>query len=315
MAKFVTAVTSADRFFALTARIVVVGCSLALAACAHAPTDLAPQTARTVTATEALIFPPPGGPGILGVVETVYENAVQQEIALATEARTPGENKITVVLFSGKGDDGSGSGLKDVPFTQINLTEEALAAWPNSGMAVSPYYVQNDYGPFGYAVGRPSTGDTCLYAWQRIAPALKPSGALQRGAVVIRLQLCDPKRSEESLLNVMYQLRVNAPVFNPGRAPAEIGRIAIPIKPDGPTGFTPVIKVTPRPPVVRAAAPAVVVPAAAITPPPGAPIVPSPTATGISTTRPVVPSPTGATSPVTGTPIVVVPRPPASTTP
>lgn len=284
--------------------------------CAHTP-ELTPQIATSVAANQALIFPPIGGPGILGIVETTRANAVTQEISLATEARTPGQNKITVTLFEGKGGDGSDADLKDVPFTQVNLTEEALAAWPNSGMSVSPYYVQNDYGPFGYAVGRPSTGDTCLYAWQRIEPTLKPSGAIARGAVVIRLQLCDANRSEESLLGVMYQLRVNAPIFEPSRAPAQIGRIAIPIKPQGAAGFIPVVKPIVRPAATRprqTAAPAVVT---VVAPPPGAPIVPLPGGLAPAT-GPIVPLPTGANAsgtpvvpaPATATTSVIVPLPP-----
>ena len=289
-------------------------CAMLMVGCAHTP-DLTPQSPATVAPTKALMYPPIGGPGILGVVETVYENAIKQEIALATEARTPGENKITIVMFEGKGDDGSGAGLKDVPFTEINLTEEALAAWPNSGMGVSPYYVQNDYGPFGYAVGRPATGDTCIYAWQRIAPALKPSGAIARGAVVIRLQLCDRTRSEESLLNVMYQLRVNGPVYEPNMAPPQIGRIAVPIRPEGADGFTPVIKVAPQPQVTRRATAAPVIqPVVILAPPVGAPIVPSPT--GGRSGGPIVPSPSGAATglPSPTTSSVTVPRPPSSAT-
>jgi len=285
--------------------LAVLACAAMLAGCAHSGNEMTPRTPSAVAPTQALIFAPAGGPAMLGVVETVYANAIKQDIALATEARTPGQNMISVIVFEGKGGDGSDSALVDIPFTQVNLTAEALAAWPNSGMAVSPFYVQNNYGPFGYAVGRPATGDTCLYAWQRIAPGLKPSGAIERGAVVIRLQLCDRNRSEESLLNVMYQLRVNTPVFEPGRAPAQIGRIAMPIRPQGAAGFTPVVKVTPPPAAAprRTAPAAAVVPVAvSITPPPGAPIVPLPG--GSSAGSPTVPMPGQSNS------TVLVPPPP-----
>lgn len=285
--------------------LAVLACAAILAGCAHSGSEMTPRTPSAVAPIQALIFAPAGGPAMLGVVETVYANAIKQDIALATEARTPGQNMISVIVFEGKGGDGSDSSLVDVPFTQVNLTAEALAAWPNSGMSVSPFYVQNNYGPFGYAVGKPATGDTCLYAWQRIAPGLKPSGAVARGAIVIRLQLCDRNRSEESLLNVMYQLRVNTPVFEPGRAPAEIGRIAMPIRPQGPAGFTPVIKPPQQPAAAprRAAPAAVVVPVAApITPPVGAPIVPLPGGGGAG--GPIVPMPGQSSS------TVVVPPPP-----
>ncbi|NGP17803.1 cellulose biosynthesis protein BcsN [Devosia chinhatensis] len=227
---------------------------------------------------------------------------------------------MSVISFAGKGSDGSESGLRDIPFTQVNLTEEALAAWPNTGMAVSPFFVQNAYGPFGYAIGKPGNGDTCIYAWQRIAPALKPSGAIDRGAVTIRLQLCQQGASEQQLVEVMYKLRLDASLFPPGRAPLAIGAINAPIRPVGAGGFAEVIPTAapvaapaarPRAATVRAVAtpavtttPAVVVP----TPAAGAPIVPPPPASGSSSTTPsgpIVPRPPATSS-------VIVPAPPSS---
>lgn len=295
------------------------GTAALLFGCAHSG-DLPPQSAARIGPVDALIYPPIGGPGILGVVETVFPNAIRQEIALATDARTPGQNKISIVLFKGKSGDGSDSALVDVPFTQINLTEEALAAFPSSGMGVSPFFVQNTYGPFGYAVGKPANGDTCLYAWQRLEPALKPSGAVARGTVVIRLQICDRTRNEESLLGVMYQLRVNDSLFPPGRARTSIGRIGAPILPTGAEGFVEVVKSAPPAPTRSAAPRAETAPVTpvVIQPPLGAPIVPSPG--GNVSGGPIVPLPggqTGATPIVPGpgitpvsTPLVLVPPPP-----
>ena len=260
---------------------------------------------------DAMIIPPPGGPGIVSVVSTTFPNAVRQDISLSTQARSAGENKISIVQFVGRGGDGSDAALRDIPFTEINLTEEALAAWPDTGMAVSPYYVQNDYGPFGYAIGRPANGDACIYAWQRIEPALKPSGAIARGAIFVRLQLCKQGASEQELVEVMYRLRLNSSVHAPRGAPAAIGRIATPIRPVGAEGFANVIDVpaparaarsapAPAPAqVVQSTAPAVV--PVSIAPPPGAPIVPSP-GPSAGSGAPTVPRPPGST--------IVVPRPP-----
>lgn len=279
--------------------------ALVLGACASAP-KLPPREAVVVAAVEAIIVPPPGGPGIVKVVSKTFPNAVRQEILLATQARTVGENKITLLQFFGRGGDGSDAEIRDVPFTEVNLTQEALLAWPGTGMAVSPYYVQNDYGPFGYAIGRPANGDACIYAWQRIEPDLKPSGAIDRGAINLRLQLCERGATEQKLLEVMYRLRLRSSVHDPRAAPAAIGRIAVPIRPLGAEGFAEVIPIARpasvvRPAPVRAAA-TVVVPAANV-PAPGAPIVPTPESGGRGATGPAVPRPPGAT--------VVVPTPPA----
>ncbi|MBN9334130.1 cellulose biosynthesis protein BcsN [Devosia sp.] len=274
-------------------------CACLLAGCATT-SDRPASEAEIVRPSSSFILPPPGGPAIITVVETSFPNAVRQDISLATEARSIGENKISIIRFTSKGGDGSDAALKDIPFTQVNLTQEALAAWPNSGMAVSPYFVQNAYGPFGYAIAKPPNGDSCLYAWQRIEPSLKPSGAVDRGAIIIRVQLCRRGVSEQTLLSIMYNLRLNVAVFPALKAPAAIGRIAAPIMPVGAAGFAEVIPTgapsprpatpTPRPQPAPVTTPAVTtIP----TPPPGAPIVPSPTG-------------------VSGQGNIIVPRPPSN---
>lgn len=268
--------------------------AVALAACSSTA-ELPPQEARVTSPADALIIPPPGGPGIVSVVSVTYSNARHQDIYLETNARSTGENKISVTQFVGRGGDGSDARLRDVPFTEVNLTEAALAAWPGSGMAVSPYFVQNNYGPFGYAIAKPANGDTCIYAWQRIEPTLKPSGAVDRGAISIRLQLCRRDTTEARLLEIMYQLRLNIAVFPPVRAPAVIGARMAPVRPVGDAGFAEVIPSAPvRPAAVRPVAATPATPSATtLVPPPGVPIVPSPT---------------GPASPSSGT---VVPRPPS----
>jgi len=290
------------RYFAIRALLAALAVG-PIAGCATTG-DMPPSEARVINPADALIIPPPGGPAIVRVVSTTFPNAVRQDIFLATQARTAGENKISVIRFTAKGGDGSDARLRDIPFTHVNLTEEALAAWPGTGMAVSPYYVQNAYGPFGYAIGKPPNGDTCIYAWQRIEPTLKPSGAVDRGTIVIRLQLCRRGATEQQLLEIMYQLRLDTSVFPPGKAPLEIGARAAPIRPVGVEGFAEVIETgapasggTRRPAAPQAPAPS---PPAIAPPPAGAPIVPPPGGPGQP--GPVVPPPPA--SPVT------VPPPP-----
>lgn len=284
-----------------------------LSACATS--DQAPVSeARVTSPTDALIIPPPGGPAIVSVVSTTFANARVQDIYLATNARSTGENKISVTQFLGRGGDGSDSRLRDIPFTEVNLTEAALAAWPGSGMAVSPYFVQNNYGPFGYAIGKPANGDTCIYAWQRIEPTLKPSGAVDRGTISVRLQLCRRGMTEAQLLEIMYQLRLNIAVFPPQRAPAIIGARAAPIRPVGSEGFAEVIPVVRSAPVRASnnSAPAARAIPAVQTPAPGSPIVPSPTGTGGSS-GPAVPRPPSAATPAPSGSGVIVPLPPGGT--
>lgn len=304
----------------LTVKILAsIGMAAFLAACATT-SELKPHEPMVIAPAQSIVVPPPGGPAVVSVVQTTYPNAVKHDIFLETTARTAGENKISVIRFVGKGSDGSDAGLSDIPFTRVNLTEEALAAWPNSGMAVSPFFVQNNYGPFGYAIAKPSNGDVCIYAWQRIEATLRPSGAVDRGSINVRLQLCRRGVTEAQLLEVMYQLRLNTGVFPPGKAPMQIGATLSPIRPLGVQGFAEVIPTTRPAARAQTAAPALQ-PAATtrpIVPSISGPIVPSPTdrPSGVG---PMVPRPpsgasaTGSTNTAPSAPSVFVPSPPAST--
>jgi hypothetical protein len=295
-----------------------VGLAAFLAACATT-SELKPQEPMVIAPAMSILVPPPGGPAVVSVVQTTFPNAVKHDVFLETTARTIGENKISIIRFVGKGGDGSDAGLVDTPFTRVNLTEEALAAWPNSGMAVSPFFVQNNYGPFGYAIAKPGNGDVCIYAWQRIEASLRPSGAVDRGSINVRLQLCRRGVTEAQLLEIMYQLRLNTGVFPPGKAPLQIGANLSPIRPLGVEGFAEVIP-TGRP-AARAstAAPAAVRPVVpAVVAPISGPIVPSPTSRP-GGAGPMVPRPPasisspGSAGATPSTPGVIVPSPPVST--
>lgn len=152
-------------------------------------------------------------------------------------------------------------------------------------MEVSPYYAQNAYGPFGYAVGRAASADVCIYGWQRIAPGLSPSGNISRGSVSIRLQVCDRAAGEERLLNLMYQMRLRDPVFEPWRASPRIGAAGAPILPT--SAEAPALVAGPNPtptpaarPVQPAPAPQPATPVAVVEPQPSGPIVPLPSGSG-----------------------------------
>ena len=46
--------------------------------------------AQSVPVGQALIVPPPGGPAVVGVTETAYENGLAQNVLLATNSAVPG---------------------------------------------------------------------------------------------------------------------------------------------------------------------------------------------------------------------------------
>jgi hypothetical protein len=306
-----------------------------LAGCASGgPPEILVST-RTVDASQAFALPPPGGPAIVSVIERPYNNAVQQEILLATSARTPGQNVLRVQFFGPvRANLAGGEKLRDSQLGTTDISRELRGTLPGVSMQRSPNYVQNRYGPFGYAMGRSRSGDTCIYAWQRIRPGESKSRWLTgRGSIQVRLRLCDSSLTEQQLLAFMYAYSVNAAFndysWNPyGDAPGpagDLGKSGENIYPSGP-GVPPAATLMPPPepqrqaPQVRRtlvtqAAPAS--PAALakpVRPQPTGPLVPPPPGMrGTSATRqtpdaaPAAPARNATAPSAAGTPIVPPP--------
>ncbi|SDP89485.1 Cellulose biosynthesis protein BcsN [Phyllobacterium sp. YR620] len=276
---------------------------------------------RTVDAQQAYALPPPGGPSIISVVERSYNNAVQQEILLATSARTPGQNVLRVQLFGPvKANLSGGDTLRDRQLGTTNIDRELRGTLPGVPMHRSPNFVQNRYGAFGFASGHSRSGDTCVYAWQRIRPPETQSRWFTgRGSIQIRLRLCDSRLTEEQLLAFMYGFTINAafnnyswnPYGEPAGVPENLGRPGANVFPTGPD-MQPSAALMPPPapqPVAVApkrraqppAAPAVETRPAR--PAPIGPIVPPPPVSGAA---PPMPAPTQINR------AVVPPPPPAA---
>ena len=95
-----------------------------------------------------------------------------------------------------------------------DISRELRGTLPGIAMRRSDNYVQNRYGPFGFASGQSQSGDTCIFAWQRIRPAESQTRWLTgRGTIQICLRLCDLHLNEEQLLAFMYGFSINA-AFN-----------------------------------------------------------------------------------------------------
>ncbi|WP_264478231.1 cellulose biosynthesis protein BcsN [Microvirga rosea] len=219
---------------ALTAAALLAGCST--------QSDLRFATLMTeVPATKALILPPPGGPAVVAVLQRTYKNGISQEIALSTASTTAGQNAFYVSLVN---DLEVPSELDDVlkvrRITPDRIQGEMDDRLPGLDMRTSLYYVQNKYGPFGFATARSGTGDTCLYAWQEIEPN-KPAILIPGGVVSIRLRLCDADATEEQLLRTMYAFTISAyftsgewnPYGDPPPVSPQLGGLDAPLFPVG----------------------------------------------------------------------------------
>lgn len=161
-----------------------------------------------VPVAQAFMSPPPGGPAPIAVLERRYSNALAQTIVLENASLAAGQNAIHVRAYGPMGPD-AGTGQLEADLQELRtIRRELVERFPNIRMEVSGLYAQNRYGPLGYAVGRSTAGDTCIYVWQRIAPEARVF-SFQRGAVTWRLRLCDPHADTRTLLLVAYGLTVN----------------------------------------------------------------------------------------------------------
>lgn len=284
------------------------------------------SSGRQVSAADAFIKPPPGGPAIVAVVERRYGNGLAQDILLENNSSAPGQNAVYVKAYGPMGRDaGPGQLATDIPDLS-DIRSELRDRFPGIPMQISGLYAQNRYGPIGYATGRSRSGSNCLYVWQRIAPEPRLL-RYETGAITWRLRLCDPNTSMRNLLLTAYGFTVTgsfmSPRWNPFGPPPQpderIGKPGVAILPEeyvDPTVVSPVsfggdVPVTrsrprtstaPAQPVVRNAP----TPGAAVVPPPsdaqpaagsssGGPtsLLPQPATTG---TAPVVQRTTTSTS-------------------
>ncbi|EIM27126.1 hypothetical protein MicloDRAFT_00036800 [Microvirga lotononidis] len=194
-----------------------------------------------VPATRAIVIPPPGGPSVVAVLQQQYQDGLSQEIALSTASRTTGQNAFYVSLLNNTAGNMEVPNSLSLPsMTPDRLQREMEERMPGVEMETSLVYVQNRFGPFGFATGRSSTGDLCLYAWQQIEPG-EPAIFVPGGAISVRLRLCDADANVDQLLRVFYGYTIAAyyrqeswnPYGDPPSPPQHLGEKDAPMYPLG----------------------------------------------------------------------------------
>ncbi len=251
--------------------IALAGLAGLTASCTSTGSIRQPNMPETITSEKALALPPPGGPSIVNVVQHTRGNGIEQTISLFTSSSVPGQNFLKVQFLGASGENpGTGS----APYRMVSesgLAREMASAVPGVGLATSATFLQNSYGPFGYASGKSRSGDTCLYAWQQVRSSRSAqTQARNFGMIQVRLRLCDARASERQLLGIVYGYTIvgtfNGEIWNPygltqGSDPT-IGRSGSPIYPDDggyrnmpmSIGYEPAPATISRGPVRRAAA-------------------------------------------------------------
>ena len=244
---------------------------------------------RTVANSAAYILPPPGGPAVVAVTERTYTNGIQQDIALATSSTLPVQNGFRVRLYGPIKAVAEGQTAMPEQFQPLrNIDSEVRRVVPGLPLQRAPFYVQNRYGPFGYAVGRRGR-ETCLYGFQNIRS--RQFTWNDRGSIDIRLRLCETGATEAQLLAVMYGYTANVfvdaagwnPYGQPSAVPDSLGAPGPDVYPTAMGQLEPVLPPAPPPPAAtpaprrtRAVAPAAPAPVALLQP--VGPAVPPPPA-------------------------------------
>lgn len=207
-------------------------------------TSGAPQM---VAAEQAMIFPPPGGPEIMAVINYNYSNAMKQDVLLRSEGTTPGQNYLKIELFGPQRQGTTvtdGLGFEGTRASQI--AREIRREFPGKRISMSQEYLQNSYGAFSYAVGNGQGSDLCLYGWQEIRSKQDMRQGLRNlGKINVRARLCQPSATVQELLSLMYNFTITGnyinPTWNPYGTPqapdAGIGRSSNPIYPVTGTSF------------------------------------------------------------------------------
>ena len=218
-----------------------------LSACAGEPTRMGAST-KLVEQEEAILMPPPGSFSVAGITQKRFSNGLQQEIFLSTASAVPGQNVVQMRLYGTRNDlRYRDDHLRFKTVTEAGIDAEMRGTLPGIAMKRSPYLVQNDYGAFGYAFGRPSPTELCMYAWQQLrTPEGEKPPFAGFGAVQIRVRICETGASERKLLAFMYgysiigavdDMRWN-PYGSPGPVSDRLGHSGNPIYPPEMTAGT-----------------------------------------------------------------------------
>lgn len=210
---------------------------LLLASCATRDPSSLTYGKRDVGIDDAFILP--ADRSVVGITQERASNAITQTIALSTDSGHSGENYFRVTFFGPVNSEGASENtLSYLPLTDARISREIRTELAGVPMVRSPYYVQNNYGPFSYATGKTSGGDSCIYAWQQIrSPSQAQNFFQNRGRIDLRLRLCETGASQEKLLASMYEFTINATIaasgWNPYGEPAspspDLGRTGSPL--------------------------------------------------------------------------------------
>ncbi len=191
----------------------------ALAGCSAGPLDTraayeTPEAATSENNMMASLPPAAGAP--VAVIQSQAHGVLTQRIVLRGDPNMVGENAIVVKVNVDHGPTDI-DGPVGLP-TRAKIAAELDENFAGVDMAFSSAFARNSFGPFGYAVGHPRNGETCLYAWQFAVhrPGLigsAPTGApsLPTQPTSVRVRLCRSSLGEGEMVQMLRDLQVYPP--------------------------------------------------------------------------------------------------------
>jgi hypothetical protein len=160
-------------------------------------------------------------PTAAGEVVTVLQNQTRgvltQRIVLRGEPGTIGENAIIVKI------DNDPRQVLDVDGPVGRPNKAMIAAeldenFAGVDMGMSQSFARNSFGPFGYALGHPHSGVTCIYAWQwgmakapRLGDAPEDTPSMPVAKTSVRVRLCRSTLDEAEMVALLRGLQVFSP--------------------------------------------------------------------------------------------------------
>ncbi|MXN44041.1 cellulose biosynthesis protein BcsN [Shinella kummerowiae] len=196
--------------------------------CAARPGVGVATQSTTVPATSALVLPAPGTLSIVSVIQRQYTNGIEQQVVLSTSAATSGQNFLSIQAF-GPAETVAmpGGTLAFKPVLHSAIRAEIRQYFAGRPVAISSNFVRNSYGPFGYAYGRGTGDDGCLYGWQQVRSDEAERNRMNNsGTIQIRLRVCQSGASEKDLVELMYGYTIvggfAGKTWNPYATPASV---------------------------------------------------------------------------------------------
>ena len=180
---------------------------------------------------------PPGAGKVVAVMQNKSHDVLTQRIVLSGDADTLGENSIVVKVNQSRGPQDI-DGPVGSP-TRAKIAAELDEAFAGVDMRLAETFARNGFGPFGYAIGHPRSGVTCVYAWQwglwkpaQIGQAPTGVPSLPTDPTSVRARLCRSTLGEAEIVALLRDMQVFPPnsrtaYFDPSTAGAEPGGEAL----------------------------------------------------------------------------------------